>query len=108
MVADILLIIVLFKYRTRPSHLLAKMAQYMVAVGGILLLLGIALQLAFKWPLWHLGFLSALITGVGACIVLAVGVGCELAMRNRYLLGDRPQWVIARRVNFERLEDAAT
>ena len=107
-VADILLIQVLFKYRTRPSHLLAKMAQYMVAAGGILLLLGIAVQLAFKWAIWHIGFIAALITGVGACVVLAVGLGCELVMRNRYLLGDRPQWAIARRVNFDRPEDAAT
>ena len=35
-VADMLLIQVLFQYRTRPSHLLAKMAQYMVVSGGTL------------------------------------------------------------------------
>ncbi|MFH0982428.1 MAG: glycosyltransferase family 2 protein [Planctomycetota bacterium] len=107
-VADVLLIRVLFKYRTRPSHLLAKMAQYLVAAGGALFILGLTLDMTFKWPLWQTAFLSALVLGVGACVLLGVGVCCELVMRNRYLLGDRPQWVIARRVNFGPREDVTT
>ncbi|MCK4660771.1 MAG: glycosyltransferase family 2 protein [Phycisphaerae bacterium] len=103
-VADLLLIRVLFKYRTRPSHIFANMAQYMVAGGGILFVLSVLLELVFRWSLWRIGFISAVVAVVGACVLLAVGVCCELVMRNRYLLGDRLQWLIARRVNFEQKE----
>lgn len=106
-VGDMLLIQVLFKYRTRPSHILAKMAQFLAVGGGGLFVLGVLLELVFGWPLWQIGFISALITGVGAGILLAVGVCCELVMRNRYLLGNRLQWEIARRVNFDPPEDNA-
>lgn len=106
-VADLLLIHALFKYRTRPSHLLAKMAQAMAVTGGVLWLASIVLQVGFKWPLGQLGFLSFLILAAGACVVLAVGVCCELVMRNRYRLSGRVPWVICRRVNLESPAGAA-
>lgn len=106
-VADMLLMRALFKYRTRPSHVLAKLAQYMVIAGGVLFGLGVGLEVVWGWSLWQLGFISATIAGVGACVLLGVGVCAELVMRNRYLLSDRPQWVIARRVNLDPPDDAA-
>ncbi|MCP4593917.1 MAG: glycosyltransferase family 2 protein [bacterium] len=100
-VADMLLIRVLFKYRTRPSHLLAKLAQYMVLGGGLIFVFALSAEWLTGWSIGRTGFLAGMIAGVGACVVLAVGVCAELIMRNRYLLGDRPQWVIARRVGFQ-------
>ena len=100
-VADMLLIRALFKYRTRPSHLLANMAQYLVVAGGAWCVLSFVSDWVLDTSLWSVGLLSVLVTGVGACVLLAVGVCAELVMRNRYLLGDDLQWTIARRVNFD-------
>jgi glycosyltransferase involved in cell wall biosynthesis len=99
-IADLLLVRALFKYRTRPSHLLAKLAQYLVAAGGAVFVGSLGMQALTGWYVWPWGFLSALILGVGACVILSVGVCCELVMRSRYALGDRLPWVVARRVNF--------
>jgi len=100
-ISDIVLIRVLHKYRTRPSHMFAKLAQYMVLAGGGLFLLGLMLQIIFSWSTWAVGFLGALILSVGAVGLLAAGAACELIMRNRYLLADERPWAIDRRVNFE-------
>ncbi len=99
---DILLVRVLMKYTTRPSHLFAKIAQYMVFGAGLLFLLGVV----GGWVDWvEAGLLRwvlpALVLGVGAVIVVAIGVACELMMRNRYLIsGERP-YRVARMVNFD-------
>jgi glycosyltransferase involved in cell wall biosynthesis len=100
-ISDIILIRVLHKYRTRPSHMFAKIAQYMVMGGGGLFMLGLLLQLVFGWSTWAVGFLSALILSVGAVGLLAAGAACELIMRNRYQLADERPWAIGRRVNFD-------
>lgn len=100
-VADLLLIRVLVKYRTRPSHLLAKMAQYLVLAGAGLFGLSIALDFVTDSVTWHLGFMSAVVLGTGAAVILAAGVACELIVRNRYALSNRVPWSVSRRVNFD-------
>lgn len=101
-VGDLLLIRVLHKYRTRPSHLLAKIAQYMFLPGAALALWGL---LAVIWNrsivagAWQ--FLAALVLAVGAAVVLCVGVVCELVLRGAYLATGRHPWEIARTVGFD-------
>lgn len=105
-ISDIVLIRVLHKYRTRPSHMFAKLAQYMVLGGGGLFVFGVLLQLIFGWGLWQTGFLSMLILCSAAVLLVGIGNCCELVMRNRFLLGDERPWSIARRVNFDVSADA--
>lgn len=99
-IADILLVRILHKYRTRPSHMFAKVAQYLgiaAAFFGLLWLVQLVVaspRLASVAP-----FPSALILGVGAVLVLVGGLVCELVMRTRYLLTGRHPWDIARAVN---------
>ena len=100
-ISDIMLVRILLKYRTRPSHLFAKIAQHMLLAGVALFAIGVLLQLVLGWVLWPVGFLAGLILSVGAVVVLVVGWHCELTMRNRYLLADRPQWVVAWTVNLD-------
>ncbi len=99
-VSDIVLIRILLKYRTRPSHLFAKLAQHIVLCGLGVFLASLAVELAAGWSLWWVGFLTAVILATGSVVLLGIGWACELIVRTRYLLGDRPQWTIARRVNF--------
>jgi glycosyltransferase involved in cell wall biosynthesis len=100
--SDILLLRILMKYTTRPSHLFAKIAQYMVLAAALLLALGIlSVWSALLGTILMRWILPAAILAVGAVNVLAIGVACELVMRNRYLIsGDRP-YRIARTVNLE-------
>jgi len=100
--SDILLVRVLMKYTTRPSHLFAKIAQYMGFGAALLVLLGIlshwsslVATILGRWVL------PAAVLAVGAVNVFAIGIACELVMRNRYLIsGDRP-YRIARTVNLD-------
>lgn len=100
-ISDIVLVRVLLKYKTRPSHMFAKLAQYLFLAGACIFVLGVALRLAFGWGVWQVGLLSAVAAWVGALILLATGWNAEVEMRNRYLLSDRLQWNVARRVNFD-------
>lgn len=98
--ADLLLIRVLHKYRTRPSHLLGKMAQHLVIIGAGIFLIFAALDAATDSFAWQTGFLAAIALGGAAAVILAVGVAAELVIRNRYAMGAAPACTISRRVNF--------
>lgn len=100
-VTDVLLLRILLKYSTRPSHLFAKIAQWLVMVGGVMFALGLFDAWVYPFAHW-LGswFVPAILLGMGAVVVLSVGLVAELVVRNRYLItGERP-YRIARRVNF--------
>ncbi len=100
-VSDILLVRMLLKYRTRPSHLTARLAQSMVVAGLCVFLLGMILAWRFGGMFGWAGLFVACGLAVGAVIVTAIGWCCELVMRNRYwITGQRP-WRIARRINFD-------
>jgi glycosyltransferase involved in cell wall biosynthesis len=105
-ISDIALTRVLLKYRTRPSHLFAYWAQLLVLGGGGVFALSVVLDIVTRWWLWPLGFLTAVVAGVGAVVLVAVGIACELVMRNRYWLSGRPPWAIARTVNFDEARHA--
>ena len=101
-IADLLLVRILLKYPTRPSHLFARIAQYMVIAAVGVFLLG----LVDRWVLGFsqfLGswFLPAVVLAVGAVIVLCVGASCELVIRNRYVAGGERPYRVARTVNFD-------
>ncbi|MCG3129725.1 MAG: Dodecaprenyl-phosphate galacturonate synthase [Phycisphaerae bacterium] len=101
--ADLALVRLLFKYRTRPSHLFAKVAGYLVAAGALVGGYGVVRGLG-KAPILDVPLLLAAVLGVGSLILVGIGLCCELVMRNHfYVLGRRP-WRIARTVN---LPDAA-
>lgn len=99
-IADLLLIRILHKYRTRPSHMFAKVAQY-------LFLAGMALGLGWMLDvIWHKSFaygqtlfLGALILGVGSVMVLVSGLVSELVIRSRYVLTGQRPWELARTIN---------
>jgi dolichol-phosphate mannosyltransferase len=100
--ADLLLIRILHKYRTRPSHMFAKVAQHMflgAAAFGVLWFLG----LVWHWSLvaGQTLFLSGLILSVGAVLVLMTGLVCELVIRTRYVLTGQRPWALARTVNVD-------
>lgn len=98
--ADLALVRLLFKYRTRPVHLFAKAAQYLVLTAVLFGMLAAGLKIWGGAPLLGGAFLTAVILCVGALMLVAVGLCCELVMRNHfYVLGRRP-WRIERRVNF--------
>ncbi|HRX87560.1 MAG TPA: glycosyltransferase family 2 protein [Phycisphaerae bacterium] len=100
--ADILLIRILHKYRTRPSHMFAKLSQYLFLAGCVFGLWW--LILAARHGLLFAGgvqYLSALILGVSAVMVMAVGLVCELVVRTRYQLAGQHPWEIARGVNMD-------
>lgn len=85
-ISDVILVRVLLNYRTRPSHVFAKMAQAFFLLGVVTLV--------------FVGFLGALVLWANAVTLLAVGTACELVMRNRYVLSGQTPWVVARTVNF--------
>lgn len=99
-IADILLIRILHKYRTRPSHMFAKLSQYMFLTGAFFGLWWLV-SAVWHWTLFYatVPFLSALILGVSAVLVMAIGLVCELVMRTRYHLAGQHPWEIARSVN---------
>jgi glycosyltransferase involved in cell wall biosynthesis len=99
---DILLVRILHKYRTRPSHMFAKLSQYLFLAGclfGMWWLLGALVN----WSLTHdaMYFLTAVVLGVGAVLVMVGGLVCELVMRTRYQLTGQHPWEIARAVNLD-------
>jgi len=99
--ADLALVRLLFKYRTRPVHLFAKVAQYLVLTAAFFGLLGLLFWLFSASPLLGTPFLAAVVLCVGALVLVGIGLCCELVMRNHfYVLGRRP-WRIERTVNFQ-------
>jgi glycosyltransferase involved in cell wall biosynthesis len=101
--ADILLIRILHKYRTRPSHMFAKLSQYLFLLGcgfGLWWLINL-FRAASAWP----PFLAGLVLAVGALMVMVCGLVCELVVRSRYQLTGQHPWEIARGVNFEPLPE---
>ncbi len=99
--ADLALVRLLFKYRTQPVHLFAKVAQYMVLTAVGFGLLGFGGWLFGKAPLLGVPFLTAVVLCVGGVLAVGVGLCCELVMRNHfYVLGRRP-WRTERLVNFD-------
>jgi len=117
-VTDLLLIRILHKYRTRPSHMFAKVSQYLFLLACVFGLFWL-IQLVIGMPepadnLWEshvrlqraligrsVSWLSALILGVGAVLVMVGGLVCELVIRTRYQLTGQHPWDIARTVNAE-------
>lgn len=96
--ADLALVRLLFKYRTRPSHLFAKVAGYLFAAGALVGGYGVMRGLG-KAPILDVPVLLAAVLGVGSLALVGIGLCCELVMRNHfYVLGRRP-WRIARTVN---------
>lgn len=99
--ADLALVRLLFKYRSRPVHLFAKVAQYLVLTA-----VAFGLWAAWGWffreaPLFGVPFLVAVMLSVGGVLSVGIGLCCELVMRNHfYVLGRRP-WRTERMVNFE-------
>ncbi|HNO77594.1 MAG TPA: glycosyltransferase family 2 protein [Phycisphaerae bacterium] len=95
--ADILLIRILHKYRTRPSHMFAKVAQYMFlgAIGFgflwlITLLRGHSLAAGSTW------FISAVVLSASAVNILVAGLVAELVMRTKHALSGQRPWNIDR------------
>lgn len=101
-IADLLLIRILLKYPSRPSHLFARIAQYMVAAILVLILAAImnrwVIGFAHLLAIW---FVPTVVLVVGAICVLSVGLGCELVVRNRYAVTGRRPYRVARTVNFD-------
>jgi len=100
-ISDMFLVRLLLKYRTRPSHLMAKVAQSLVLLGVLALALSIVVQGVLDISVWWVGWLTAVMLWIGAVLQLGIGMACELTMRNRYLVADRRPWVVKRTVNLE-------
>ncbi len=101
-ISDLFLVRVLLKYRTRPSHMFAKMTQYLALGSGASFVVGAAAgALASNWMWFVLGFLSMLILGVGGIVVMSVGWTTELIMRNRYAQSSALPWRVERFVNLD-------
>lgn len=98
-VADLLLVRVLFKYRTRPSHLFAKIAQYFALGAGACVIAALAQQ--YRGYGTGLAWLSALILTVGAVQILAAGLIAELVIRARFAMTGQHPWHITRYVGFD-------
>ena len=99
-VADMLLMRILHKYRSRPSHMFAKVAQYLfLGAAGFGLWWLVAAVLHGSLTHGSMPFRSALVLGVGAVLVMAGGLVCELVIRTRFLLAGQHPWDIARTVN---------
>jgi hypothetical protein len=99
--ADLALVRLLFKYRSRPVHLFAKVAQYLVLTAVAFGLLAVLGWLFRDSPLLGVPFLTAVVLCIGGVLCVAVGLCCELVMRNHfYVLGRRP-WQTERMVNFD-------
>ncbi|MFQ5489499.1 MAG: glycosyltransferase family 2 protein [Phycisphaerae bacterium] len=98
--ADLALVRLLFKYRSRPVHLFAKVGQYLVLAAVFFGLIAAWTWMRGSGPLIGTPFLVAVVLSVGALTVVGVGLCCELVMRNHfYVLGRRP-WRTERAVNF--------
>jgi len=99
--ADLALVRLLFKYRTRPVHLFAKVAQYLVLAAVAMC---VASWLPWLWRgtvLWGTAILGSLILCVGALGLVGIGLCCELVMRNHFYVLDRRPWRVWRCVNFD-------
>lgn len=98
--ADLALVRLLFKYRTRPVHLFAKVAAYLFVLALLLACLAM-----LRWikggAFLDAPLVLAAILSVGSLLLVGVGLCCELVMRNHfYVLGRRP-WRIVRTVNLQ-------
>jgi len=100
--SDIMLIRVLLKYRTRPSHFFARLGWFLAIAGTAFFAASGVLQLTVGGGWLLTGWLTMLAAWLGALVLAGIGIACELIMRNRYWLADRRPWTIARRVNFDR------
>lgn len=98
-VADLLLVRVLFKYRTRPSHLFAKIAQYFALAAGACAIVAMIQQ--YRDLGSGLSWLSALILAVGAVQTLVAGLIAELVIRARFAMTGQHPWQIARYIGFD-------
>ena len=105
--ADLALVRLLFKYRSRPVHLFAKVAQYFVLTAVGFGLLAVGGWLFSGAPLLGVPFLTAVVLSVGGVLSVGIGLCCELVMRNHfYVLGRRP-WQTERLVNFDEVRAPA-
>lgn len=96
--ADLALVRLLFKYRTRPSHLFAKVAAYLFVAAMLLALVAVGQKL-FGGVFFSAPLVMATVLGATSLLLIGVGLCCELVMRNHfYVLGRRP-WHIARTLN---------
>lgn len=97
--ADILLVRILHKYRTRPSHMFAKVAQYMGLASIFFGLLWIMQLFIWSPRLATIApFTTSVVLGVGGVLVLVGGLVCELVIRTRYVLTGQHPWSISRTV----------
>ncbi len=95
--ADILLIRILHKYRTRPSHMFAKVAQYMFL--GAVVFGAISAFNVLRTGMLSAGstsFLVAVILSATAVNILVAGLVAELVMRARHALSGQHPWSIDR------------
>jgi len=99
--ADLALVRLLFKYRTRPVHLFAKVAQYLVLTAVAMCVASLLPRLWRGTVPWGTAFLGALVLCVGALGLVGIGLCCELVMRNHFYVLDRRPWRVRRCVNFD-------
>ncbi len=96
-VADMLLMRTLYKYRTRPSHMAAQIAQWLFVFALVFAFMcfvsAVRSGMLGFFVVW---FLAAIILTVGSVVVLTTGLVCELVIRNRYALSGRHPWIIER------------
>lgn len=97
-VADLLLVRILFKYRTRPSHLFAKMAQYLALAAAVCGLLWLVRR---EDGAGSIPLICAVMFGIGAIQVLCAGLLSELVMRSRFAMTGQHAWQIARMTGFD-------
>mgnify|MGYP005838999039 CR=1 FL=1 len=100
---DIMLVRLLQKYATRPSHYICKFAWWTWGLGAVLTLLAVLTQvilgayLAALMTLLVLGLLWVMLGMLFVC----VGIACELVVRAKFEAGHTHPWQIARTVNFK-------
>ncbi|NOX59819.1 MAG: glycosyltransferase family 2 protein [Planctomycetes bacterium] len=98
--ADLLLIRILHKYRTRPSHMFAKVSQYMFLGAVVCGAFWVFNVLRFRsLAAGSTSFLSAIILGASAVNILVAGLVAELVMRAKHSLSGSHPWNIARMVS---------
>lgn len=101
--ADLILVRMLQKYRTKPMHFFGRIAQYSWLAAA--LSLGFAFVQAFNSPepwhaFWGKAPLVALMFFLLGCFAIMLGLVAELAMRSAFEYNAGRYWDERKRVNF--------
>jgi len=100
-ITDLMLIQLLYRYASRPSHFFIRFATWMAGFAGGFALLGLVMMIRQNLRVFGgISWLASILMIVGVFTTLWAGLCAELIMRARHDAANTRPYLIARTVNF--------